>query len=214
MKKRICILFLLSVFSIGLLSAKVSLVFDVGPLFTHFDHLSGSNYSWSTNVGGLNFVLRGEFAKNFGVYGMGNFAFGSRLSQTHGNSTHTWSADLTYAIDSQFGFFYAFKPIKDLEIMLGFGVGIGGSGYRTSGKSRKYLAHYTNIGGGFNVDVSYMFTKMIGVYGGLSDTMYAPVAQNTKLTVGDHTWEESYSGSKAGRFANAFSLKAGVQLKF
>ena len=214
MKKRICILFLLSVFSIGLLSAKVSLVFDVGPLFTHFDHLSSGDHGWSTNVGGLNFVLRGEFAKNFGVYGMGNLAFGSRLSQTSGRSTHTWSADLTYAIDSQFGFFYAFKPIKNLEIMLGFGLGIGGSGYRTSGKSRKYLAHYTNIGGGFNVDVSYMFTKMIGVYGGLSDTMYAPVARNTDETIGDHNYTKSYSGSGAGRFANAFSLKAGVQLKF
>ncbi len=214
MKKHLCILFLLSVCAVGSLFAKVSLTLDVGPVYTHFGHRSntssaGITNTWSTRTGGLNVLLRAEFAKNFGVYGMANFAFGKRVS----NGTHTentsiitrGNASLSYSIDSQFGFFYVFKPKTNLELMLGLGIGIGGSGYKSGDRP-----HFTNIGGGINFDVSYMFTKLIGIYGGLSDTLYAPVAKTTKS--GDIT--TTYYNASAGKIANAFSLKAGLQFKF
>ena len=214
MKKHLCILFLLSVFAVGSLFAKVSLTLDVGPVYTHFAHRSntssaGRTDTWSTRTGGLNVLLRAEFAKNFGVYGMANFAFGKRIVTGFNTKTHCerdkWDASLSYAIDSQFGFFYAFKPKTNLELMLGLGIGIGGSGYKSGNRP-----HFTNIGGGINFDVSYMFTKLIGIYGGLSDTLYAPVAMTTKS--GDIT--TTYYNASAGKIANAFSLKAGLQFKF
>lgn len=228
MRKKIFMFALLAVFSASLLSAKVSLVLDVGPLFTHFsNHLSlnnGNKRSFSSNLGGLNVVLRGEFAKNFGVYGMANFAFGT--TYWYGKrSTNHWlfergAADIVYAIDSQFGFFYGFKPVKNLEIMLGFGLGLGGNGWNIPlpGNSEQ-KTHCTNIGAGFNLDVSYMLTKMIGLYGGISDTMYAPVAVNRRKNISGKKTEETYTGSKVqsagiGQFSNSLSLKAGIQIKF
>lgn len=218
MKKHLCILFLLSVFAVGSLFAKVSLTLDVGPVYTHFAHRSntssaGITNTWSTRTGGLNVLLRAEFAKNFGVYGMANFAFGKRVS----NGTHTentsiitrGNASLSYSIDSQFGFFYVFKPKTNLELMLGLGIGIGGSGHNYTGD--RY--HYTNIGGGINFDVSYMFTKLIGIYGGLSDTLYAPVSRSHTMKGGNSS-STTTTSSPAGKIANAFSLKAGLQFKF
>nr|WP_314992366.1 DUF2715 domain-containing protein [uncultured Treponema sp.] len=217
MKKYLCILFLLSVCAIGSVFAKVSLTLDVGPIYTHFSHRSdttsaGRTHTWATHTGGLNVLLRAEFAKNFGVYGMANFAFGNRMVTGFNTKTHCerdkWDASLSYAIDSQFGFFYAFKPKTNLEIMLGAGIGIGGSGYNYS--SDRY--HYTNIGGGINCDVSYMFTKLIGIYGGLSDTLYAPVSVSHTVKSGSDS--TTTTSSSAGKIANAFSLKAGIQFKF
>lgn len=225
MKKYLCILFLLSVCAIGSVFAKVSLILDVGPIYTHFSHRSDTNsagrtHTWATHTGGLNVLLRAEFAKNFGVYGMANFAFGQRMVTGFNTKTHCerdkWDASLSYAIDSQFGFFYVFKPKTNLELMLGLGIGIGGSGYnynRTNTGDRYHRYHYTNIGGGINFDVSYMFTKLIGIYGGLSDTLYAPISgtQTTKYKDGK---KEDVPINPAGKIANAFSLKAGIQFKF
>lgn len=217
MKKYLCILFLLSVCAIGSVFAKVSLTLDVGPVYTHFSHRSnttsaGTTHTWTTHTGGLNVLLRAEFAKNFGVYGMANFAFGQRMVTGFNTKTHCerdkWDASLSYAIDSQFGFFYAFKPKTNLEIMLGAGIGIGGSGYNYSSDRH----HYTNIGGGINCDVSYMFTKLIGIYGGLSDTLYAPVSVSHTEKSGSDS--KTTTSSSAGKIANAFSLKAGIQFKF
>ena len=221
MKKYLCILFLLSVYAIGSVFAKVSLTLDVGPIYTHFSHRSdttsaGRTHTWATHTGGLNVLLRAEFAKNFGVYGMANFAFGNRMITGHNTKNHSerdkWDASLSYAIDSQFGFFYAFKPKTNLEIMLGAGIGIGGSGYNYNRTNSSDRHHYTNIGGGINCDVSYMFTKLIGIYGGLSDTLYAPVSVSYTEKSGSNS--KTTTSSSAGKIANAFSLKAGIQFKF
>jgi len=230
MKKIICSVFLVSFFSAGILFAKIALTLDAGPVYTNFYYRNNfdngnARNTWSTNVGGLNVLLKGEFAKNFGVYGMANFAFGKRIAtgyhSKNSSVTRKWDADLSYVIDSQFGFFYAFKPVKNLDIMLGLGIGLGGSGYNTTTEktllteTKKTRNHYTNIGGGFNVDVSYMFTQKIGVYGGLSDTMYAPVSKSVKTIIGSSSEKtETFSGEAAGTFANSFSLKAGLQFKF
>ena len=221
MKKYLCILFLLSVCAIGSVFAKVSLTLDVGPIYTHFSHRSDTNsagrtHTWATHTGGLNVLLRAEFAKNFGVYGMANFAFGQRMVTGFNTKTHCerdkWDASLSYAIDSQFGFFYAFKPKTNLELMLGLGIGIGGSGYNYNRTNSSKRYHYTNIGGGINFDVSYMFTKLIGIYGGLSDTLYAPVSVSHTVKSGSDS--TTTTSSSAGKIANAFSLKAGIQFKF
>ena len=238
MKKRVCILFLLTVFSVGFLSAKVKLTLDVGPVYTHFDNYRSTDskkHIRSANLGGLDILLRCEFAKHFGVYGMTNFAFGNRFWDHASSKKHYegWLSDrdvvdLVYAIDSQFGFFYAFTPAKNLEIMLGFGLGLGGNGYNLSytetilGKSIGIddKKHCTNIGGGINVDVSYMFTKMVGIYGGISDTLYLPVSVRVKTNRTGKEGSKTYSGAdiqnKAGigRLSNSLSIKAGIQFVF
>lgn len=235
MKKRICILFLLTIFSVGFLSAKVKLTLDVGPVFTHFDNFhstdNGRKNIRSANLGGLNILLRGEFAKNFGVYGMTNFAFGNRfwhvaISKRHYEGALN-DADLVYAIDSQFGFFYSFKSVKNLEITLGLGFGLGGNGYNISYKTpllNDYIrifakTHCTNIGGGVNLDVSYMFTKLVGIYGGISDTLYIPVSvtvRSSKINKNSTTYSGSDIQSKAGigKLSHSVSIKAGLQFVF
>lgn len=222
MKKSLCIIFLLTVFSVGFLSAKVKLTLDIGPVYTYFGSRTAVNNgvtnTWTTHTGGLNVLFGAEFIKNFGVYGTVNFAFGnhfwSKIASKRYYEGWRTDANLTYAIDSQFGFFYVFHPVQKLDLTLGCGIGIGGSGrsYNTSGSAKMSISQ-TNIGGGINFDASYMFTKMIGIYGGLSDTLYAPVSTKTKTKIGDSTKTKEDSSS-SGKIANSFSIKAGLQLVF
>jgi len=231
MKKSFCVFFLLTVLSVGSLSAKVKLSLDVGPVYTYFSSRttdsSGNKSTWATHTGGLNVLFGAEFAKNFGVYGTANFAFGKRIidgtqaqikNRDHQVITiDRWNADLTYAIDSQFGFFYVFQPVKKMNLMLGVGIGIGGSGrnytYTRSLLLTKEERSQTNIGGGVNLNASYMFTKMVGIYGGISDTIYAPVSTKTKITVGNKTTESTNSNA-SGKLANSLNIKAGIQFVF
>lgn len=205
-------------------SSQMRLVFDVGALYTHFsNHYShGSGYNGHAfNLGGLSFVLRGEFKETFGFYSMANFGFGNVLHVIKRNSNSyrrdRVSANVVYAIDSQFGFFYLFKPVKNLEILLGGGLALGGSGwnYHWYGTDTNERTHCTNLGGGINFEVAYMLTKMIGVYGGLSETMYAPVwvVQSSGSTTKSYTGTAIQHEARVGRFSNSFSLKAGVQFK-
>jgi len=225
MKKRICILCLLTVFSVGFLSANVKMNLELGPVYTYFSsHTSSSSghTSWTTHTGGLNVLFGVEFIKNFGVYGTANFAFGkdywyktSSKTEYHG---YLRDADLTYAIDSQFGFFYVFHPTKNLDLTLGAGLGIGGSGhnrtYTTAGITTKKEISQANIGGGVNLDISYMFTKMIGIYGGVSDTLYAPVYTKTKTKIGNGNSVSSEDTHVSGKIANSLNIKAGIRLVF
>ena len=221
MKKGICILFLLIVFSVSFLSAKVKLSLDVGPVYTYFSSRStdsnGTKSTWATHTGGLNVLFGAEFVQNFGVYGTVNFAFGKRIItgiHTENTSTITrWKGDLTYVIDSQFGFFYVFHPLKKLDLTLGLGIGIGGSGRSYPSNSKKISVSQTNIGGGVNLDVSYMFTKMVGIYGGFTETLYAPVSTTVKTTVGSTDTKVTDSNA-SGKLANSLNIKAGIQFVF
>ena len=222
MKKGICIFFLLTVLSVGFLSAKVKLNLDIGPVYTYFgsskSHDNGRINTWATHTGGLNVLFGVEFVKNFGAYVTANFAFGkdywAKSSSKKSYSGDLIDADLTYVIDSQFGFFYVFHPVKKLDLTLGAGIGIGGSGYnRTYALGSKLIKEkqsQANIGGGINFNASYMFTKMVGIYGGVSDTLYAPVY--IKYSNGKTKPIEDTDVS--GKVANSFSIKAGIRLVF
>lgn len=225
MKKSICVFFLLTVLSVGFLSAKVKLSLDVGPVYTYFGSRTSSgngHTSWTAHTGGLNVLFGVEFIKNFGVYGTANFAFGKnywdKTSFPRSYSGSLRDAELTYAIDSQFGFFYVFHPSNKLDLTLGLGLGIGGSGhnreYATSSKIIKEEISQANIGGGVNLDVSYMFTKMIGIYGGVADTVYAPVYTKTKIKIGNHELPPNEDTHVSGKIANSLNIKAGIRLVF
>lgn len=230
MKKRICILCLLTVFSIGFLSAKVKMSLDVGPVYTYFGsrttHSSENKSSWATHTGGLNVLFGVEFVQNFGAYGTVNFAFGQKIITKNrvGNNNHKvitidrGNEDLTYVIDSQFGFFYVFHPVKKMDLTLGLGLGIGGSGrnntYTKLFVTTKEEKSQVNIGGGVNLNVSYMFTKMVGIYGGISDTLYAPVYMKTKTKIGNTDPVTTENSNASGKIAHSLNIKAGVQFVF
>lgn len=212
MKKRICILCLLTVFSVGFLSANVKMNLELGPVYTYFGSRtsSGSGHtSWTTHTGGLNVLFGVEFVKNFGAYVTANFAFGKDYwYKTSSPRSYTGSlndATLTYAIDSQFGFFYVFHPSKNFDLRLGAGLGIGGSGY-----NKPLSKSQANIGGGVDLNISYMFTKMIGIYGGVSDTLYAPVYTETQISSTRSIKDTDVSG----KIANSLNIKAGIRLVF
>ena len=213
MKKSICILFLLTVLSVGFLSAKVKLNLDIGPVYTYFGsskiHDNGRIDTWATHTGGLNVLFGAEFVKNFGVYGTVNLAFGkdywAKFSSKRAYGGELMDADLTYAIDCQFGFFYVFHPVKKLDLTLGAGIGIGGSGY-----NKPLSKSQANIGGGINFNASYMFTKMVGIYGGVSDTLYAPVYTETQISSTRSIKDTDVSG----KVANSLNIKAGIRLVF
>ena len=212
MKKRICILCLLTVFSVGFLSANVKMNLELGPVYTYFGSRtsSGSGHtSWTTHTGGLNVLFGVEFVKNFGAYVTANFAFGKdywyKTSYPRSYSGFLNDATLTYAIDSQFGFFYVFHPSKNFDLRLGAGLGIGGSGY-----NKPLSKSQANIGGGVDLNISYMFTKMIGIYGGVSDTLYAPVYTDTQISSTRSIKDTDVSG----KIANSLNIKAGIRLVF
>ena len=222
MKKGICIFFLLTVLSVGFLSAKVKLNLDIGPVYTYFgsskSHDNGRINTWATHTGGLNVLFGVEFVKNFGTYVTANFAFGkdywAKFSSKRAYGGELMDADLTYAIDSQFGFFYVFHPVKKLDLTLGAGIGIGGSGYnRTYAWGSKLIKEeqsQTNIGGGINFNASYMFTKMVGIYGGVSDTLYAPVY----IKYSNGKTNPIKDTDVSGKVANSLNIKAGIRLVF
>ena len=217
---------MLTVFSVGFLSAKVKMNLELGPVYTYFSShapssssLYGSGHSsWTTNTGGLNVLFGVEFIKNFGVYGTANFAFGRYYWSKHSYPIHydgtRNTATLTYAIDSQFGFFYVFHPVKNLDLRLGAGLGIGGSGRNYPEGSDKKEKSQVNIGGGVDLTLSYMFTELIGIYGGVSDTIYAPVYTKTKTKHSNGSIGTQEDPYVSGKIANSFSCKAGIRFNF
>ena len=64
-----------------------------------------------------------------------------------------------------------------------------------------------------NLNASYMFTKMIGIYGGISDTLYAPVFTKTTTTVNNHD-DTVRDSNTSGKLANSFSMKVGLRFVF
>ena len=216
MKKRLCMLCMLTVFSVGFLSAKVKMNLELGPVYTYFGSrttVGNRHTSWTTHTGGLNVLFGAEFVQNFGVYGSVNLAFGkyywSKTSSPDSYGGYRYTPNFTYAIDSQLGLFYVFHPSNNLDLRLGLGLGIGGSGHNTTALEYSQL----NIGGGVDLTISYMFTEMIGIYGGVSDTIYAPVYRATTTIVGSAKTKES-STNVSGRVANSFSIKAGIRFNF
>ena len=222
--KKACVFLTLLLLCAGVLSASVRLVLDVGPIYTNFTNHLNKNSERSIheeNLFGVNLALRAEFIKNFGVYAMTNFAFGNNYwehwSYADSYGGYRVKDTFVYAIDSQFGFFYAFKPRPKLEIALGAGLGIGGNGFTRKIRKIKQNVNCTNIGFGLNADVSYMFNKLVGIYGGIADTIYAPVAVSTKFEGATESkirrgQDVRYDG--IGPVSNSFSIKAGVQFVF
>ena len=185
---------------------------ELGPVYTYFGSRtsSGSGHtSWTTHTGGLNVLFGVEFVKNFGAYVTANFAFGKdywyKTSSPRSYTGFLNDATLTYAIDSQFGFFYVFHPAKNFDLRLGAGLGIGGSGY-----NKPLSKSQANIGGGVDLNISYMFTKMIGIYGGVSDTLYAPVYTDTQIS----STQSIKNTDVSGKIANSLNIKAGIRLVF
>ncbi len=235
MKKKCLVVVALLVSASMLFAAGKKITFDIGPMYTlssnHLKRTVGGTkqkIAKFANLGGINATLSYDIAKNFGVYGMANFTFGSVLhtktkTKSGGKETDTereTDVDLVYAIDSQFGFFYTFKPLKNLDLRLGAGIGLGGHGWNRTIGSSEIRNHVTNIGAGINFDVSYMFTSLVGIYGGVCDTMYGTVSYTRRVKNGDDKkTKDTYKGTAIqdhgiGKFSNAFSLKCGVQLKF
>lgn len=223
--KKACVFLALLLLSAGVLSASVRLVLDVGPIYTNFTNHSNKGSErriHEENLFGVNLALRAEFVKNFGVYAMTNFAFGNNYWAHRSSKDEYYGVrlrhGLVYAIDSQFGFFYAFKPRPKLEIALGLGLGIGGNGFNREIAKIKQSVRCTNIGVGLNADVSYMFSKLVGIYGGICDTIYAPVAVSTKRD--DEKETKTWTGPDVqnvagiGSVSNSFSVKAGIQFVF
>ena len=207
---------MLTVFSVGFLSAKVKMNLELGPVYTYFSSrttVGDGHISWTAHTGGLNVLFGAEFVKNFGVYGSANLAFGKNYWVKSSSPGHyqgdRFTPNFTYAIDSQLGLFYVFHPTDNLDLRLGLGLGIGGSGYNETTKEDSQL----NIGGGVDLTLSYMFTKLIGIYGGVSDTIYAPVYQATTTITGSTKKKES-STDVSGKLANSFSCKAGIRFNF
>ena len=133
----------------------------------------------------------------------------TKSSQPDSYSGQRHTPNFTYAIDSQLGLFYVFHPTDNLDLRLGLGLGIGGSGHNTTAREYSQL----NIGGGVDLTISYMFTKLIGIYGGVSDTIYAPVYRATTTIVGSVETKDP-STDVSGMVANSFSIKAGIRFNF
>ena len=213
-------------------SLKNGLSVHVGGTLTGFRNVRKSGNTrnvHSFGAGGLNIAVQYGLTKNFGVYGLTDFTFGSKMNNSWSSKTYNTyeyksiktKTELLYAIDSQFGLYYLFHAPANVHFMLGGGFALGGNGSHVKKPGYLEKRHITNIGGGINFDVIYMFTKMFGIYGGISDTMYAPVEvtirkkpDNGSASTTHYSGSDIHNKAYIGNFSNSFNLKVGLRLSF
>lgn len=167
MNKKILFIFigLLTISTTALSAKALGVELDVGGVYTrHSQHSIGSccdgagfsSYSKaSKNLGGLSLGINYQLTKNWALFANTMFTF-----------------HRTFVNDTQLGVGYTFLLGKGFNLFIGGGFALGGS---ISKYNENYTTKYFGIGGGFSVTASYMFTRQLGIYFGVSDSYYKPV---------------------------------------
>lgn len=206
-----------------------------GPAYTNY--FIRSKVDGESSIGSIKGVLGDAFGKNkdevinaagFAVdirgklfYAMLQMAFPSK---THSDLLKGGSSALKNSaliFDSQLGI--GMTLFKDSPFNLFLGAGIGFNTMYSNQKVKipsygevSYAKTDFMLGVGVNVLASFYFTKIIGIYGGLADTVYmAPIKAQRKFTVAgkDYTLD-SASGNVKNSIANSFNLKLGLSIRF
>ncbi|MGF7108784.1 DUF2715 domain-containing protein [Treponema pedis] len=169
------------------------------------------------NAAGFAVDIRGDY-----LYGMLQIAFPSK---THTDLIKGGTAGLkkgAFIMDTQVGAGYTF--FKDSRFNLFLGAGLGFNLMSSEQTISIPLAGDFNykkldamIGVGGNITASFYFTKHVGIFAGIADTVYfAPIKAKKTFTVAGETinLDEKTEGTKlSNSFANSLNLKAGISFK-
>ena len=145
-------------------------------------------------------------------------------SKTHSEIATAFSDNLkrgAFIMDTQIGAGYTFLKNTKFNLFLGGGVGLNlVSSEQTLSVAGYNVGNYKKLdamlGVGANITASFYFTKHIGIYAGIADTVYfAPIKAKKTFTVAgqaidlDKNSDVKFSNS----FANSLNLKAGISFK-
>ena len=142
---------------------------DLGGLYlNHHVHSTNTNTKVEPkNLGGANLGLAVNLFGNVSAY------VTTMFSSNQSFFTKGFFAESSK--DAQIGLSYTFNRGGGLEFLLGAGFAI--SNARFSQEAKKTVMTYTNIGGGANVSLAYMFTNFFGIYIADIYNIYWPISQ-------------------------------------
>lgn len=170
------ILFCFSAITFVFAKGTAGLSFDVGAQYLNHqlhnfgkdNKNNGNDFNYHSiafkNMGGFNLGMNYEIAKNWSVFLNTAFSFNS-----------------TFVNDTVLGFGYTFGLDKGFRLFLGGGLAFGGSEFSKTYYNTTTKTSYVNVGGAVQLVASYMFTRMFGIYFGVSDNLYAVVKGTRKI---------------------------------
>ena len=231
--KKIVLVLIISVASAVFAFADFAISF--GPAYTNYFVHTKNDSNWGTvhadikkavqdlkdeknNAAGLAVDLRAGF-----IYLMAQIAFPGKkhndLVKGSRAEKDKFLAKNAFILDTQLGAGITLFKKTRFNLFLGGGLGLNAmkatQSISIAGQNLSYDKLDVMFGVGVNVLASFYFTKMIGIYGGIADTVYfAPLKVKKTFKVGNETYELSNSKNNlTDVIANSVNLKLGLSIR-
>ncbi len=207
MKKKLILICVFTFILTGILSAKSEdFNMEIGAVYTnHQLHNIGdiAENAFQTftiltmHLGGFDVGFNYRLDKQWYVYFSTMFAFNKM-----------------FVNDTQLGFGYNFQPGKGFNLFLGAGLALGGSVFKHTSNNITSQEEYFTVGGGISLLGSYMFSRYIGIYFGISDSYYKPITgRHKKSDENGGAWTK-YKITELNTFTKSINARAGVKVHF
>ena len=169
------------------------------------------------NAAGLAVDLRAGF-----IYLMAQIAFPGKnhndLVKDSRAEKDKFLAKNAFILDTQLGAGITLFKKTRFNLFLGGGLGLNAmkatQSISIAGQNLSYDKLDVMFGVGVNVLASFYFTKMIGIYGGIADTVYfAPLKVEKTFNVAGQPYTFSNKNSIQAVIANSVNLKLGLSIR-
>jgi len=169
------------------------------------------------NAAGLAVDLRAGF-----IYLMAQIAFPGKnhndLVKDSRAEKDKFLAKNAFILDTQLGAGITLFKKTRFNLFLGGGLGLNAmkatQSISIAGQNLSYDKLDVMFGVGVNVLASFYFTKMIGIYGGIADTVYfAPLKVEKTFNVAGQPYTFSNKNSIQDVIANSVNLKLGLSIR-
>ena len=169
------------------------------------------------NAAGLAVDLRAGF-----IYLMAQIAFPGKnhtdLMKGAPAEKDKFVAKNAFILDTQLGAGITLFKKTRFNLFLGGGLGLNAmkatQSISIAGQNLSYDKLDVMFGVGVNVLASFYFTKMIGIYGGIADTVYfAPLKVEKTFNVAGQPYTFSNKNSIQDVIANSVNLKLGLSIR-
>lgn len=169
------------------------------------------------NAAGLAVDLRAGF-----IYLMAQIAFPGKnhndLMKRAPAEKDKFVAKNAFILDTQLGAGITLFKKTRFNLFLGGGLGLNAmkatQSISIAGQNLSYDKLDVMFGVGVNVLASFYFTKMIGIYGGIADTVYfAPLKVEKTFNVAGQPYTFSNKNSIQDVIANSVNLKLGLSIR-
>ncbi|MGI5173589.1 DUF2715 domain-containing protein [Treponema sp. OMZ 840] len=171
------------------------------------------------NAAGFALDVRGRF-----LYGMIQMAFPAKTHSDIINSNINDLKNSAIIFDSQLGAGFTFFKKSPFNLFIGGGVGLNTMYAQktmklpVTGNEVSYAKLDFMLGAGANVLAQFYFTKHLGIYAGIADTVYfAPLVAKKEFKLPDgstYNYGQSSDTQVKNTLANSLNVKAGLTIKF